>query len=53
LLRPPAAVDLSQEGEHLLAERVFDQRGLVGPVGAECLAKPVGFGFDAALCGRH
>lgn len=40
---------LAQEGEHLLAERVLDQRRLVGPLAAEDLADPVGLGLDAAL----
>jgi hypothetical protein len=40
---------LDQECEHLLAERVLDQRGLVCPVGAEDRPEPVGLGCDAAL----
>ncbi|MET9952735.1 hypothetical protein ABZ135_14465 [Streptomyces sp. NPDC006339] len=40
---------MGQEGEHLPAERVLDQRGLVGPVGPEDLAEPVDFGLDPAL----
>ncbi|GAA3044581.1 hypothetical protein GCM10017562_02110 [Streptomyces roseofulvus] len=38
-----------QEGEHLLAERILDQRRLVGPLAAEDLAEALGLGFDAAL----
>ena len=40
---------LDEEGEHLRAKRVLDQRRLVGPLRSEDLAKAVGLGFDAAL----
>ncbi|MCG6499800.1 hypothetical protein [Kitasatospora sp. A2-31] len=40
---------LEQDGEHLLAERVFDQRRLVGPVRSEGLAEPISLGLDAPL----
>ena len=42
-------VQLDEEGGHLLAECVFDQRRLVGPLAAKDLAEAVGLGFDAAL----
>ncbi|MDR6981361.1 hypothetical protein J2X68_008104 [Streptomyces sp. 3330] len=42
-------IELAKEGEHLFAERVLDQRRLVGPLGAEDLADPVCLGLDAAL----
>ncbi len=42
-------LQLEQEGEQLLAQRVLDQRRLVGPVGPEDLAEPFGFSVDAAL----
>lgn len=42
-------VQLEEEGEHLLAECVFDQRRLVGPLSAEDFAEAVGLGFDATL----
>jgi hypothetical protein len=40
---------LDQKSEHLLAQRVFDQLGLMGPVRAEDLAEPFGPGFDASF----
>jgi hypothetical protein len=40
---------LNQECEHLLAQRVFDQRRLMGPVRTEDFAEPFGLGFDAAF----
>ncbi len=42
-------IQLDEEGEHLLSERVLDQQRLVGPVASEDLAEAVGLGFDAAL----
>lgn len=39
---------LPEEGEGLLAERVFDQLRLARAVTPEDLAEPVGLGFDAA-----
>jgi hypothetical protein len=40
---------LDQEGEHLLAERVLHEGGLVGVAGAEHGPEAFGLGFDAAL----
>ncbi|MFH9575621.1 hypothetical protein ACH4MG_34420 [Streptomyces sp. NPDC017454] len=42
-------LQLDEEGEHLLAERILNQRRLVGPFLPEGLAEAVGFSFDAAL----
>ena len=42
-------LQLGEAGEHLRAESVFDQRGLVGVVGAEDLAEPFSLALDAAL----
>ncbi|MCX4691988.1 hypothetical protein OG447_06005 [Streptomyces sp. NBC_01408] len=41
--------ELAQESEHLSAQRVLDQGWLMGPVLAEGLEEPLGFGLDAAL----
>ncbi|CAL9328101.1 hypothetical protein SUDANB15_00012 [Streptomyces sp. enrichment culture] len=40
---------LDEEGEHLRAERVLDQRRLVGPRSAEDVTETVGFRLDTPL----
>ncbi|MFF1604921.1 hypothetical protein ACFVYV_47425 [Streptomyces mirabilis] len=42
-------LQLDQQGQHLLAERVLDQRRLVSPLDPEDLADPLSLGFDASL----
>lgn len=42
-------LQLDQQGQHLLADRVLDQRRLVSPLGPEDLADPLSLGFDASL----
>ena len=42
-------LQLNEEGEHLLAERVLDERWLVGPLGSENVAEPLGLRLDATL----
>jgi hypothetical protein len=42
-------LQLAQEGEHLLAERVLNQQRLVGPLGPEDLTDSVGFRLDTPL----
>ncbi len=42
-------LELDQEREHLLAERVLDPRRLVCPVGTENRPEPFGLGCGAAL----
>ena len=42
-------LQLALEGERLLAECVFDQLRLAGPIGAEDVAEPVCLGGDASL----
>lgn len=44
---------LTEESEHLLAQRILDQLGLVSPLGAEHLADPVGLGIDSAFATLH
>jgi hypothetical protein len=40
-------------GERVLAQRIFDQGWLVGPVGAEDRAEPFGLGLDSPPDGRR
>ncbi|MBC2908217.1 hypothetical protein H4N64_43370 [Streptomyces sp. PSKA01] len=47
--RSTGGLKLDEEGEHLLAECVLDERRLVSVFGAEDLAEPLGLSFDAPL----